>query len=273
MPAPFPGSMRSKHYVTDTSCGQSMLHLPRCANGKIARLIGRQHELLRLCRAYDSPGGQLALVWGRRRIGKSYTLQAFSQGKPTIFYQATASGIRRVVAFTQAVSRVVGAHYLPPGYSFPSWEAALNFIVERSVQPRLLVVFDEFPYLTESTKGLPSIIQRWWDQRGQRSQVMLVLCGSAQAFMEALDDEAAPLHQRFTSRLRVDPLSYRDVVKFMPDLSHEDHARLRCARWHAVVPREVERGFELRGQHLRAVCRSGELPNRFRRTRSYERRA
>lgn len=190
-------------------------------------LIGRSRELGALEAAFAQPSGKLVLVYGRRRIGKTYTLEAFSHEKPTLFYQATqqAEGIE-LQAFTRAAQAVVGSEYLPPGYIFPSWESALDFLSERNRHPRLIVVLDEFPYLVESTPALPSIIQRWWDKRGRQSSLMLILCGSAQTFMESLEAQAAPLHQRFTHRLHIGPISYREVPLFAPNASHTEHARM-----------------------------------------------
>ena len=91
---------------------------------------------------------------------------------------------------------------------------------------RLLVVLDEYPYLSQSVDGLESVLQRWWDTRGQGSDMMLVLSGSAQAFMAALDGHAEPLHQRFSDKIHLGPLSYRDAALFTPQLSHDDHARI-----------------------------------------------
>jgi AAA+ ATPase superfamily predicted ATPase len=55
---------------------------------------------------------------------------------------------------------------------------------------------------------------------------MLILCGSAQRFMEELDGAAAPLHQRFTAKFHVRPLDYRTAALFTPTLSGEDKARV-----------------------------------------------
>ena len=168
--------------------------------------------------------------------------------RPTVFYQATQqSETAELEAFTRAIEPAVGGEYLPPGYRFPTWGDALDFLVDRSRTPRLVVVLDEFPYLAESTPGLPSIIQRWWDRKGRTSSLMLVLCGSAQTFMESLEAEAAPLHQRFTASIHVGPLSYKEAGEFVPKLPAEDKARvygilggtpLFLARWDASVPVE-----------------------------------
>lgn len=67
------------------------------------------------------------------------------------------------------------AEGLPVGYAFPDWNAALDFVAARAGGERLVVVLDEFPYLSRSSPGIESVVQRWWDQRGRRREVMLVL--------------------------------------------------------------------------------------------------
>lgn len=190
-------------------------------------LIGRATELQTLQNRYERPSGELVLVYGRRRIGKSFLLERFARGKPTIFYQATQQAEEAELdSFTQFTKAVLGAEYLPEGYRFPSWESALNYVLERNGGSRLIVILDEFPYLVDSTPGLPSVIQRWWDRGGKDSGIMLVLCGSAQALMETLGAHAAPLHQRFTAKMHVGPLDYRDAAKFTPNLTAADKARV-----------------------------------------------
>ncbi|HEV3156792.1 MAG TPA: ATP-binding protein [Candidatus Baltobacteraceae bacterium] len=189
--------------------------------------LGRSHELSLLQKRYEREEGQLALVYGRRRIGKSFLLERFAHGKPVIFHQASLQTEETELAgFTDLIRSATGSEHLPEGYRFPTWETALVFLAARHAHSRLLVILDEFPYLVETTPALPSLIQRWWDQVGKTSGIMLVLCGSAQAFMESLDAQAAPLHQRFTAKLHIGPLGYRDAALFMPNLSAEEKARV-----------------------------------------------
>jgi AAA+ ATPase superfamily predicted ATPase len=193
------------------------------------QLVGRQAELGQLGRAYLAADSQLALVYGRRRIGKSFLLSHFVAPYPNIYYQATQQAeSEELKSFTNAVRAALAEAQLPPDYSFASWEAALEYLTENYRRPkRLVVVLDEFPYLSDSTPGLASIIQRWWDRKGKKARdLMLVLCGSAQTFMESLDGAAAPLHQRFTVKVRLGPLDYRAAAAFTPNLTPADRARV-----------------------------------------------
>jgi len=202
--------------------------------------IGRAEELKSLGAAYDSADGQLVLLYGRRRIGKTYLLQQFTESRRAIFYQATRQAEAvELATFTRNVGEVLGR--LPDGYAFPNWEVALEYI-DRHAVGRIAVILDEFPYLCESSTGLPSVIQRWWDHRGRTSSVMLVLCGSAQTVMTELESGSAPLHQRFTKKISLGPLSYREAAEFVPSLPNADKARvygilggtpLYLKEWHA----------------------------------------
>lgn len=188
-------------------------------------LIDRERETAALDGAAAARGGQLAIVWGRRRVGKTYLLEAFSRERRSLYYTATQqSPPVELAAFTDAVREQVGAEGLPAGYAFPDWSTALDFVTEQTGRERLVVVLDEFPYLAGSTPGLESVVQRWWDQRGKRSRVMLVLCGSAVAYMTGIGEAAAPLHQRATLSLYVPPLDYRAAGRFVERLKPAERA-------------------------------------------------
>jgi AAA+ ATPase superfamily predicted ATPase len=188
-------------------------------------LVDRQQELEALESAAAAGRGQLVVVWGRRRVGKTYLLQAFGERHRTVYYTATQqSAPVELAAFTDAVRASLGTDGLPAGYVFPDWSTALDFVTDRATGRRLVLVIDEFPYLTGSTPGIESIVQRWWDRRGKDSTVMAVLCGSAVAYMEQIGGSAAPLHQRATATVRVAAMDYRAAGRFVGSLSPADRA-------------------------------------------------
>ena len=51
--------------------------------------IGREAELQFLNDKYEENKGQLIVLYGRRRVGKTETLREFCKGKPHIFYSCT----------------------------------------------------------------------------------------------------------------------------------------------------------------------------------------
>jgi len=179
--------------------------------------VGRERELRVLEELHGSARPELFVLYGRRRVGKTELLQRFCEGRRAVYFQAAQVRERdNLRAFRDALCESLGDE-LAASVELPDWGGALSFAAERAGAERLVVVLDEFPYLCEANKGLPSIVQRFWDSRGKRSRLMLVLCGSQVSFMEReVLAERSPLFGRRTAQRRLEPLSPRDALDFFP---------------------------------------------------------
>ena len=56
--------------------------------------IGREAELKFLQDRYEDRNGQLIVLYGRRRVGKTETLREFCKGKPHVFFSCTQTTAR-----------------------------------------------------------------------------------------------------------------------------------------------------------------------------------
>ncbi|MGA2165673.1 MAG: ATP-binding protein, partial [Solirubrobacteraceae bacterium] len=174
----------------------------------LATLIDRERELASLERAWEQAAGgrpQLAVVWGRRRVGKTFLLSHFAEHRRAVFFGATqqAEGIE-LARLADTVRRDLGDRAADlAGGRFASWEAALRFFAALAVEESLTVVLDEVPYLVRSTEGFASIVQAVWDHIAQGTKLMLVLTGSAIAMMEAMVGAGGALRGRATLTLRL----------------------------------------------------------------------
>ena len=170
----------------------------------------RERELAALRRAC-APG--LAVVSGRRRVGKTALLDRFAADRPAVFLPGTRAPVREALRRLEERVRAV----LPPQPgdlldlgSLPSWDAALGYLLARARAEPLLLVLDEFPYLCEADPSLPSTLQARWDHRGA-SQLSIVLAGSHVGLMEELVAADAPLFGRADAHLRVQPFGWREA--------------------------------------------------------------
>jgi hypothetical protein len=179
--------------------------------------LGRDRELAVLGELHDSGRPELFVLYGRRRVGKTELLQQFCRGRRAVYFLAAQVREKdNLRAFRDALVEGLGDP-LAQGIEFPDWSAALGFVAERAREERLVVVLDEFPYLCEATKGLSSIVQRFWDTKGKAGRLMLVLCGSQVSFMEEeVLAERSPLFGRRTGQRRLEPLRPPDALRFFP---------------------------------------------------------
>lgn len=147
--------------------------------------IGREQELGFFEDKYNAPGGQLVVLYGRRRIGKTEVLQKFAEGKPHVFYSCRElSDAKQLAAFSARIlkSDSPAAKYLK---TFEDWEGAFKSILELPGNgKKKLFIIDEFPYMCKGDPSIPSILQILWDETLKNQDVMIVLCGSSMSFIE-----------------------------------------------------------------------------------------
>ena len=188
--------------------------------------IGREQELRFFEERYKAPGGQLIVLYGRRRIGKTEVLRRFCDGKPHIFYSCREiSDAKQLAAFSERVLQAgsPAAKYIS---AFADWESAFTGILELPADgAKKLLIIDEFPYMCRSNPSIPSILQVLWDEQFKNRDVMIVLCGSAMSFIEKkILSEKKPLYGRATGIYKMNGLPFEDAVKFFPDYSDIDKA-------------------------------------------------
>ncbi len=179
--------------------------------------LGRERELAVLHELADSGRPELFVLYGRRRVGKTELLQNLCRQRRAVYFLAAQVRDKdNLSAFRQALGEGL-SDSLVESLEFPDWGAALGYAAERAGDERLIIVLDEFPYLCEANKGLPSLVQRFWDTRGKNSNMMLILCGSQVSFMEKeVLAETSPLFGRRTAQRRLEPLTPRDTLAFFP---------------------------------------------------------
>ena len=192
------------------------------------RFIDRIQEQAVLEAAWRSGQPELVVLHGRRRVGKSALLSRFSDGKHVAYYVAAQ---QLEAAQLADLGRVLGPLSTgfrpgrPPRLALSGWEELLQTISDAAAERRVGLVLDEFPYLIEANAALPSLVQRWWDREGSRSNVVLVLAGSEQAMMRTLIDREGALHGRPTRRLEVQPLDYFYAGRFVARWKPVDRVR------------------------------------------------
>lgn len=185
--------------------------------------IGRDREVGVLEEFHGSDEAQLFVLYGRRRVGKTELLQQFCRGRKAVYFLAAQARPKDNLRTFRDTIRDSLADPLVENVEFSDWSAALGFLSTRAPDERLVVVLDEFPYLCEADKGLPSQLQRFWDMTGKNSNLMLILCGSQLSFMEQqVLAEKSPLFGRRTGQMRLRPLRPQDTLSFFPDWSMED---------------------------------------------------
>ena len=179
--------------------------------------VGREHELKALNGMWERPSFQMMVMLGRRRIGKTALIDEFAKNKRVLFFtarqQTSANNLRD---FCTVLYQFIGMPDVTPPMA--SWDAALKMLVDYAKKhtERFLFVFDEFPCAAISERSLPSVMQIAIDHGFKDLNMMMILCGSNEGFMESeVLGYKSPLYGRRTGQMRLTAFDAFDAARML----------------------------------------------------------
>ena len=186
--------------------------------------IGREKELKNLNRLYVSDKFEFAVIYGRRRVGKTAIINEFTKGKPSICFTGVETNEKQNLEnFSKCILEFVTNKQA--NTSFDSFQTALEFVFDLAKEERIVMVLDEYPYVARASKSLASTLQLLIDKYKDNSKLFLILCGSSMSYME---DEVlaykAPLYGRRTAQFKIQPFEFWEACQYFTRLSDEEKA-------------------------------------------------
>ena len=89
--------------------------------------IGREKELATLNGLYNSDKFEFAVIYGRRRVGKTALISHFIQDKKAIYFMGVESNEKQNLEnFSQAIMEYASG--IMPGTSFESFQASIEYV-------------------------------------------------------------------------------------------------------------------------------------------------
>ncbi|MGB9812774.1 MAG: ATP-binding protein [Thermovenabulum sp.] len=184
--------------------------------------IGREQELSVLNKLYNENKFHFIVMYGRRRVGKTTLLTEFCKDKPSIFYVAEEHNDK--IALESFSDKILSFFGLSGFVSrFESWEKAFLFIAEQAKDRRIILVIDEFPYIVNANKTIPSLLQNLIDHHLKNTKLFFIICGSSVSFIEKeVLSYKSPLYGRRTAQMVIEPFNFFESRKFFPRYDFED---------------------------------------------------
>lgn len=186
--------------------------------------IGRERELNTLNKLYRSGRFEFAVIYGRRRVGKTALINEFANGKDTIFFTGVETNAKQNLDnFSRCIMEYSTG--INADSSFSSFQSALEYVFELAKAKRIVLVIDEYPYVARASKSLASTLQLLIDKNKDSSKLFLILCGSSMSYMEDhVLAYKAPLYGRRTAQLKIDPFDFFEVCRYFTKFSDIDKA-------------------------------------------------
>ena len=176
---------------------------------------------------YISDKFECAVIYGRRRVGKTTLIKEFIKDKPAIYFVAReADAAVNLIGFSNDVYSVTAKELAKNAY-FSDWEKAFDYIYQISKDNRIVLSIDEYPYLAGGFREISSILQAHIDLQLKDSKLFLILCGSSMSFMEnQVLAYKSPLYGRRTAQFKITPFNFFESLPFFEAFEKTDKATL-----------------------------------------------
>lgn len=186
------------------------------------KLIGRKQEQVKLQACMDSGRSEFVVVYGRRRIGKTFLVRRFFKDKYAFSFvgKHEVSREQQLAEFAKELCRYSQSTFVPNLKSWVEAFDALQKMLEMScIRGKKVIFFDEMPWMDTPKSDFVSALENFWNGwANMRDDILLVACGSATSWMvDKLLHNQGGLFNRITQRLYLRPFNLNEVEQYMEE--------------------------------------------------------
>ncbi len=182
--------------------------------------IGRQRECELLQQALSSRRSEFVVLYGRRRIGKTFLVRSFLGDKIDFLFvggHRQKAGVQ-LENFRKSLLRYGGEAGMA---AFRDWaeafEALERFLERLPSGKRKILFFDEMPWIDTKQSDFVEALEYFWNSWAMyRDDVVLIACGSATSWMaDKLLSNQGGLHGRITQQIYLRPFTLRECREYL----------------------------------------------------------
>ncbi|MBO4653409.1 MAG: ATP-binding protein [Lachnospiraceae bacterium] len=183
------------------------------------RIVGREKEIRRLDKVMEESEAQLIIVYGRRRVGKTFLINEYYDNNFTFKFTGAYNQSRSVQLknFTYELDRASREKHGQPG----DWNEAfilLREYLEKDVTgEKQVVFFDEMPWMDTRRSGFLPAFEWFWNSWGSsRDNLVFIVCGSATSWIvDNIEKNKGGLFSRRTCRLFLEPFTLYETEEYL----------------------------------------------------------
>ncbi len=185
-------------------------------------LIGRIKEQRELMEAYRATESKFVVVYGRRRVGKTYLVRQTFKDQFTFAHsgQANAKLNEQLFGWCASLKDAGMAVVTWP----KSWLEAFELLKEHirtSTAKKKVIFIDELPWLDTPKSRFVNALEFFWNGwASARDDVLLIVCGSATSWIvNKIFKNHGGLHNRVTNQIYLKPFTLNECEKYMRSLN------------------------------------------------------
>lgn len=182
-------------------------------------ILGREEEKQQLQNCIDSRESQLVIVYGRRRVGKSFLINQFFDERFDfkLVGDNKQSKEEQLFNFYDELKRQTGKNVAVP----KDWREAFfqlrDYLETFTDEKKHIIFFDEMPWLDNQKSGFLAAFEYFWNSFGAaKNNLVCIVCGSATAWLvDNFDQNKGGLFNRQNCRIYLEPFTLRETEQFL----------------------------------------------------------
>lgn len=218
-------------------------------------LVGRDEELKSLNRIMKSKEAEFVVVYGRRRVGKTFLVNTFFDDTYAFKLTGLAKKSKReqLANFTASLNRYGnGQKFTKPRTWYEAFERLRTLLESVKTKGKRVVFIDELPWMDSRGSNLVSALEHFWnDWAGTQKDMVLVVCGSATSWItKKILKNKGGLHNRVTQKIYLHPFTLAECKEYIDSrgLKMEDKEIAECYMIMGGIPfylKNLRRGASL----------------------------
>jgi AAA+ ATPase superfamily predicted ATPase len=201
--------------------------------------VNREKELQVLQDEYETEDFRFSVLYGRRRVGKTTLLKKYINNKLSIYFLVTLESENIVLKRFQTIVADFFDDDFLRGIELQDIKQLFTYITSKKTEQKLIIIIDEFQYLTKINKSIPSQFQYIVDEILENSNIHLILCGSIISMMyEQTLSYSSPLYGRRTSAIKLEALKFKYLAEFFTKKTQNELIELYAVLY--GVPKYLE---------------------------------
>ena len=180
-------------------------------------IIGREKEIQQLRDAYNDEYSQFVVVYGRRRVGKTFLVREVFNYRFTFQHAGIANAPKSVQL--EEWRNSLAKYGLKVDKAPKSWFEAfslLDDLIRKSRAKRKVVFIDELPWMDTQASNFVAALEHFWNAYASaRKDVLLVVCGSATSWIvDKILHNHGGLHNRFNLKINLRQFSLHECEQY-----------------------------------------------------------
>jgi AAA+ ATPase superfamily predicted ATPase len=181
------------------------------------KLIGRKSEIRELQRFHASNRPELIVVYGRRRVGKTFLIKEFFENDFAFYFTGTI-GVSNAIHLNNFDEAIVEYGGVATSAS-ANWRDAfrkLRLLLSKQGEERKVVFIDEMPWLDVPGSDFLTAFDYFWNSWASAvPEILFILCGSSTSWItKKLFHNRGGLHNRVTGRIYLSPFTLGECEEF-----------------------------------------------------------